>query len=194
MGLLKKRKGSAKEIRAAEEAFFGYRTIYDLRQFSNGVDLAGGFPPVFFFLMLGSQIGANAAREIMEKLKPQSEALVDFIRSQPELPSWSPIQKYSEQVVTDVLSLLTAEAKEILSLHNSELLESARWGILLADSDPERIGEQPPVASGVTYEAQKLIIDYTAELDDEIQELIRQTKIWCLQHAFYITRAGFRLE
>ncbi len=194
MGLLKKRKGSAKEIREAEEAFFGYRTIYDLKQFANGVDLAGGFPPVFFFLMLGSQPGATAAMQIMEKLKPQSEALVDFIRSQPEQPSWSPIHKYSEQVVTDVLSLLTAEAKEILSPHNSELLESARWGILLADFDAKRIGERPPVASGVTYEAQKLIIDYTAELDDEIQELIRQTKIWCLQHAFYITRAGFRLE
>ena len=41
-----------------------------------------------------------------------------------EQPDWSPIDKYSEAVVTDVLSLVNAEAQEILFSYNSELLES----------------------------------------------------------------------
>jgi len=181
------------DVEIAAEAFFGYRTIYDIPQFANGFDMAGGFPPAFFFLMMSGEPGAKAAVQMMEKLKPQSEALVNII-ARSEQPDWSPIDKYSEAVVTDILSLVNAEAQEILSSYNSELLESARWGILLAGSDKERIGERPPVASGVTYEAQKLIMDFTTELNDEIQELIRQTKIWCIQHGFYITRAGFGLE
>lgn len=198
MGFFKRLRDSsvveAKNVEQAAKEFFGYRTIYDLPQFANGFDMAGGYPPAFFMLMVSGERGAKQAMEMVEKLKPQSELLVTLIRSQPEIPSSSPVHKYSEQVVQDVLSLFTVEAREILSSHHSDLLESARWGILLADVDKERIGERPPVASGVTYEAQKLIINFTEELNDAGQILVRDARKACLQHGFFITRAGFRLE
>jgi hypothetical protein len=129
-----------------------------------------------------------AAAAILASANKESRLVADIIKA--KSAKIEPNHKYLLAVLHDVLNYLSDDANNILKRYGGELFGAAHLGGVLASLDENRIGENPPVALGVHIDAQKYLFELKDEFDNDDEKLLQFAKIRCIDHAFFVVRAG----
>jgi hypothetical protein len=161
-----------------DEHFYGYREIrpIDLNSYE--------LPNPYLLRYLTSGNKQKAAQHVNE-IYAQAAALLDDAM---DSAAGSPVSEPSARKIVDAfLKSVNDEGRAKVADHHAELFRAVSVGHHLARSDAMRIGENPPVATGLHIEALSRV---AKRFGDDVGWAAH----YCAHQVFYMVRRGLNLE
>jgi len=161
-----------------DEYFYGYREIRPMNL--NSYELPN--PYLLRYLTSGNK--QKAAQHINEIYGQAATLLDDAMDS----AAGSPVSQLSaRKIVEAFLKSINDEGREKVADHHADLFRAVSVGHHLARSDATRIGENPPVATGLQFEA---LSNVAKRFGDDVGWAAH----YCAHQVFYMVRRGLNLE
>ena len=161
-----------------DEHFFGYREIRPINL--NEYELPN--PYLLRYLTSGNR---QKASQHVNQIYSQAAALLDQAF---EAALSNPVSDVSAKAVVDAfLKTINEEGRSKIAEHYSEVLKAVSVGHHLACSDVSRVGENPPVATGLHIEA-------LSKVGERFSDDVGWAAHYCAHQVFYLARRGAKLK
>jgi len=161
-----------------DEHFYGYREI-------RPIDLNSHELPNPYLLRYLTSGNKQKAAQHVNEIYGQAAALLDHAMKS---AAANPIPEISARKIVDAfLKSVNEDGRATVAGHHAELFRAVSLGHHLARNDANRIGENPPVATGLHIEA---LSSVAKRFGDDVGWAAH----YCAHQVFYMVRRGLNLE